>query len=303
MKSYIEDQIDLKNYKPTNATFPVQLRDRTKRRLKRKKIRYLVENDLDEADKLVTTGHRNASDSPTNRKTVIYKGKTIDWITKSKVKFNQLENRECKKITLKIVFGITIDKEIEKKNNWTNKQRSWIEQKINLKGLFTTNLKTISRIDDFRRKFLMSYWGKLSEKCELCGNEWHREHLFLDCPIVKEWEKGVFKNKKCFLNIRLERKKAMFDHLHQYHTFSWIYNWTIWKNYWDINYLKFNDCLNINNQIENLKKMIKFNEYLHLKFSISTLNQNKMETLSSETNLFYFYSLNSSSNRIEILKR
>jgi len=148
----------------------------------------------------------------------------------------------------------------------------------------------------------MSYWGKLCDKCELCGTEWHREHLFLDCKFVEEWEKQVYKDK--FQEMRTERKNALLNHLSPNHTFSWIYNWTIWKTYWEIIHLKFDDCFNTENQIEKFRKLLKFNEYLHLKFSTSTLHQNKMKTVSTETNLFYFYSLNPlHQNSIENKKR
>ena len=33
-----------------------------------------------------------------------------------------------------------------------------VDHKIDVPGLLSSNIKTISRIDDFRRKFLMGYW-------------------------------------------------------------------------------------------------------------------------------------------------
>jgi hypothetical protein len=197
--TYIEDENDLKNYKPINATFPAQLTENEKRRLKKRKTDYLIEHNLEKADKIVTTGHRNARDSPTNTKTTVYKGRTIDWITKTNVNFNQIETEE-KKINLKTIFEITSDEEKFKSGkHWTDRQRSWIKDGIDVEGLFKKNIKTISRISDFRTKFFMSYWGKLQNKCELCNEEWHRDHLFLYCPKVREWEKGIYKDNKTFL--------------------------------------------------------------------------------------------------------
>ena len=93
---------------------------------------------------------------------------------------------------------------------------------INLKSLFKNNLKTISRIDDFRRKYLMGYWGKLMEKCFLCDEEFSRKHLFCECSVVEKWEKCAFGNNKEKRKIRI---KSMFDNKNENHTSSWVWNW------------------------------------------------------------------------------
>ena len=81
----------------------------------------------------------------------------------------------------------------------------------------------------------MSYWGKIMEECELCGNKFSRKHLFSECNVVKNWERKVFGKKK---KDKL-RTESMFDNKSQNHTLSWVYNWCIWKNFWEIVFEKF----------------------------------------------------------------
>lgn len=119
---------------------------------------------------------------------------------------------------------------------WTEKQEKWIDSKIPLPQLLTTNLKTISRIDDFRRKYLLRYWGqRLPSKCPLCQEGKHSaEQILTNCRIVKIWE-----NNSCDISKRNIRKSAFMNHLDPNHIFSWIYNWCIWKNFWEVIYKKF----------------------------------------------------------------
>ena len=216
----------------------------------------------------------------------VFKADLIEWVNKVDIVFNDLEKIKNKKINLKNIFKITIDNEI--KTKWTKNQKEWINQNINLKTLFSNNLKTISRIDDFRRKYLMSYWGKLMENCKLCDEKFSRKHLFQECSVVNIWEKNVYGNNNNISKIKT-RIESMFDNKSQNHTSSWIYNWCIWKNYWEIVYSKFESCELIDKQISNLKKLIKFNEYLHLRFSIES--SIKIETIENETKIFNFYQL------------
>jgi len=287
--TYIQDTTDLLHYKPENGTFPVLITETTKRKLEEKKINYLKKRKLDHVDKIVTIGYKKARDNPNNSRTEFFKGKLIDQM-KVKVEFNQLENIKYSKFNLKLIFKLTIDKNFKKR--WTSKQVDWMHNGIDLQGLLQNPLKAISRIDDFRRKFLMSYWGKLCENCELCGQKWHREHLFLHCPNVKKWQFELFKNRASA--IRTEHEKAMFNHLSPNHTSSWVHNWAIWKNYWEIVFQKFDNSNKEEDQIENFRKLLKFNEFLHLKFSLSTLSENRLQKLSEQTKLFFFYSLNDS---------
>ena len=104
-----------------------------------------------------------------------------------------MEQRKLKRINIRNIFKITIDVDVKPK--WTDKQWGWMRKGVKLKSLFSNNLKTIARIDDFRRKYLMSYWKKMAQKqpkCELCGKEWHREHLFDDCEVVEKWENKIY---------------------------------------------------------------------------------------------------------------
>ena len=286
--TYIEDYNDLMVFKPVNGTFPSLINKSTKKRLIEKKEKYLKKRKLNAVDKIVTVGHRNASETPTKQKTLIYKGRTIDHIQKLKVDFNQLSNIKYNKITTKLIFKITIDDEV--KNLWTEKQEDWmVDHKIDVPGLLSNNIKTISIIDDFRRKFLMGYWGRLCENCKLCGEKWKREHLFFECKEVRKWEKEVFENNR---ESSKERKDSLFNRNNPNHTFSWIYNWTIWKNYWEIVYNSFENCLEFSEQVKNFEKLIKFNEYLHLRFSIATQNLKNLKKVLNETEFFHFFSLN-----------
>jgi hypothetical protein len=83
----------------------------------------------------------------------ILKADHSKWINQQKIEFidfDQLKTKN-KKLNISNVFKISIQKNL--KPNWTEKQVKWIESGINLKKIFTSNLKTIARIDDFRRKF------------------------------------------------------------------------------------------------------------------------------------------------------
>ena len=132
----------------------------------------------------------------------------------------------------------------------------------------------------------MSYWGKPCTLCVLCGKKFSRKHLFTECETVEEWEYQVFGYDLKTSDIRIE---SMFENNSQYHTLSWIYNWCIWKNYWDIFHSKFENCFMVEEQISNFRKYVKFNEYLHLKYSIGT--STKMQIVEMETNIFHFYSI------------
>ena len=89
-----------------------------------------------------------------------------------------------------------------------------------------------------------------------------------------------------------ERRDSLFDKNNPNHTLSWIYNWAIWKNYWEIVYGSFEKCTEPKEQAKNFEKLVKFNEYLHLRFSISTQNKKNFEKVYTETELFQFCSLN-----------
>ena len=182
------DGQNVKMYKVVNQTIPVEINPSTKERLVGKRKRYMRENEMETVDKIVTIGHTRSCDTPV--KTVVSKTKTRTWFKRVKVLYPQMEKRKLKKINLRSIFRITLDKKI--RPLWTHKHVDWMEQGIDVKGLFTFNLKTTARISDFRRKFLMSYWGKPCKKCHLCGKDYDRMHIFTECEIVEQWENEIY---------------------------------------------------------------------------------------------------------------
>ena len=215
-----------------------------------------------------------------------------------------MEKKKLKKINIKNIFKITIDTEV--KSKWTEKQEKWKKRGIKLKSLFSKNLKTISRIDDFRRKFLMSYWRRKAaerKKCELCGEKWHIEHIFNECTVVEKWENKIYGEKRkngTYKNNskRRIRIESMFDGKSVDHTFSWIYNWCIWKTYWEVVFKKFEKFEKVDNQVQVLTKHLKFFEHLHLMFSNFIRSKNHtLDTVSTQTEQFHFYSLEICKNK------
>ena len=118
----------------------------------------------------------------------------------------------------------------------------------------------------------MSYWKRRGKKeiCLLCKQEWRREHLFMDCEEVEKWENQIYgeigNNNQITNNKRVARIEAIFENKSKDHTFSWIYNWCIWKNYWDIVFQKFENCEDLSKQCQSFIKQIKVFEKLHLFF-------------------------------------
>jgi hypothetical protein len=223
---------------------------------------------------------------------------------------------------MKNIFKITIEKDFKENPRWTDKQKDWIYQGYNLKSLFSKNLKTIARIDDFRRKFLMRFWRQKMEnpKCHLCGENWHSDHLFEKCKVVEKWENEVYeenikkkitknnknqkikKNKKTTKNLKREtRIESMMDDKSPDHTFSWIYNWCIWKNYWEIVFEDYDNCSIFENQTKNLTKLLKIFEKAHLLYATYSLTKNyTIDKVNLETQNFTFHSLQSVNYNNEI---
>ena len=298
---FFEDQRDVDLYQKMSRTFPIKISEEDKQKLIEKKEKYLWKNKLEKVDKVVSIGHRDQYQTPT-KPIQIEKSESFEFLQKVRVTFNQMEQRKLKRINIRNIFKITIDVDVKPK--WTDKQWGWMRKGVKLKSLFSNNLKTIARIDDFKRKYLMSYWKKMGQKqpkCELCGKEWHREHLFDDCEVVEKWENKIYgvkgKSGEYKNNKRKKRKEAMMDNSSTNHTFSWIYNWCIWKTYWDVVFQKFKNFREEENQVQMLTKHIKFFERLHLIYSIySQSKKHTLDTVSIETEQFHFYSL---SNQIQ----
>jgi hypothetical protein len=281
---YFDGQDDVDLYQTVNKTIPVELKDYQKRRLAEKKENYLKIAKKSRIDKIVTIGHRKNTPvriAPT-------KTRATEWMKKVKVTFNQMEEKKLNKINLRNIFKVTIDEYLIP--IYTDRQKDWIKEGVNLKALFSNSLKCVSRIDDFKRKFLMSYWGKLEENCCLCGEPYNRMHLFKYCRKVEKWEDNVYMQSKEG-DIKTIRQQSMLEHSLTSHTLSWIYNWCIWKNYWQVKYKQFENSESEENQIENFKELIKFNEYLHLKYSNATVNKNKIELVAQQTKYFSFFVL------------
>jgi hypothetical protein len=198
-----------------------------------------------------------------------------------------MKEKKMKKINLSNIFKVTIDEQVQP--IFTERQKDWIKEGVNLKGLFSNPIKTISRIDDFRRKFLMSYWGKLEENCSLCNQPTNRMHIFKNCSVVEKWENEVYMKRKDKVDIRLVRKESFMNHILNSHTLSWIYNWCIWKNYWQVKYKEFDKSDELESQINNYREIVRFNEFLHLKYSNATVKLDKIEKVAKQTQLFTFY--------------
>ena len=184
-----------------------------------------------------------------------------------------------------------------------------MEQGIDVKSLFNHNLKTTARISDFRRKFLMSYWGKPCKKCHLCGKDYDRMHIFTECEIVEQWENEIYgeASGKEIVGTPINRKlrmKGMMNSKSIFHTYSWIYNWCIWKNFWQIKFKDFDKSEQVDRQSQNLKKLLRFNEYLHLRYSLETnVKENKLKKIVRQTQLFLFFSLDTKHLDISEKKR
>jgi hypothetical protein len=192
---------ELVNYKPIHQTIPIKLTEYGK-------AMYSCLNDRSTN----RIGWEN-----------ILKADHSKWINQQKIEFidfDQLKTKN-KKLNISNVFKISIQKNL--KPNWTEKQVKWIESGINLKKIFTSNLKTIARIDDFRRKFFFNYWHSIRMPCPLCDSKkFSPSHLFNDCKKVEQWEIKVYKSFK-----RKARIESQNDCYSENHTFSWIYNWCI----------------------------------------------------------------------------
>ena len=98
--------------------------------------------------------------------------------------------------------------------------------------------------------------------------------------------------------MRIKRKEAMMNNSSDDHTFSWIYNWCIWKTYWEIVFQKDENWKDEETQIEIFTKHLNFYEHLHLMYSIYSQSKNyTLDTVSIETEQFHFYSLKNNQNK------
>ena len=198
-------------------------------------------------------------DTCENTITINFKKKNVkalywEWFENVHIKFKHVDFLKTK-IDLKNIFN-----SIQKDARWTKKQKFWIEEKnIPLPKLFVKPLNTITRIEDFRTKFLMNFWGKNKKKC-LCGmtdKDFSSYHLLFECNIVKEWENS---------QSRTIRINNSFSYNSIHYNFSWIINWCIWKTYFQIIYNKKKFIPSVK-----FEYLIEENEYIHLKLISATL--------------------------------
>ena len=54
--------------------------------------------------------------------------KEVDWMTKVKVTFNQMEEKKLKKINISNIFKVTIDKNVQP--IFTTRQKDWIKEGV-----------------------------------------------------------------------------------------------------------------------------------------------------------------------------
>ena len=290
---YFGDEEDIDRFKFVNKTIPVEISQNSKKRLLEKKENYIQKRK--KIDQVVSIGHQR--DTPV--KTVPQRSKPLNWLKKVKVTFNQMEERKIKKINISNIFKVTIDDDFQPLH--TKRQKDWLKMGYDLIGLFSVTLIIISRIIDFRRKFLMSYWRKTEDKCCLCNETFDRMHIFSKCSVVKKWEEEMHANRKNCGDLRKIRIESMFNHKLTSHTWSWIFNWCIWKNYWQVKFQDFDKSDQLESQINNLKEIVKLNEYLHLKYSNATVKQSKIELVAAQTQFFSYFKY--SKSHIEEIRR
>ena len=204
---------------------------------------------------------------------------------KQKKLTSKSQNKEVK-INLNLIFKLynISCKEIPL---WTEKQKDWIYKGFNLPKLFNHNIKTISRIDDYRYKILSNYWhfmSHLNSTCPLCLllTKFNTEHILNECLVVKNWEEEIYGEE-----IRNIRINSLFN-INKNHTFAWIYTWCIWKNFWEIFYSDSHNNDYINDPISNFRKHLKMFEYIHLKLIIKTRISKNFD---DEIQFFQFYSI------------
>ena len=211
-----------------------------------------------------------------------------------KIRFTDFKEE---KICVKNIFKFTIDKYQEP--SWTSKQKEWINNGVKLSSIFTLKLNTISKIEDFRRKYFMRYWNYFPYKeCSLCNEEFERQinvdHIIYECKKVKKWEKKLKINSD-------ERKINNFDHNSLDHTSSWIQSWCLWKNYWQIVFKSFEKSSILEYQISNFTKLLKYNEYLHLKYLLLFNKKNIDTKISTILNFLRYTKKILSKKRIKFL--
>jgi len=217
-------------------------------------------------------------------KLAIFKADQIKWSESTTLYFVDLEK---KKINLKNMFKQTINK--YKKQKWTENQRKDIERGTKLSALFQKKMRCCSKIKDFRVKELMKFWTRLRFfKCSLCGEEKNSiKHILNECSITKKWEMSIDQTGE-----KTEiRQKSQHDPSHPNHTWSWIMNWSLWKNYWQTHFHVYQQQQLLENQIKNFENVLRDEEYNHIMFCKETSKKFNEESFKQEIQHFCFYSI------------
>ena len=272
---HICDEVNKKLYKPKSKTIPIQIEKNEIelyknynefRNEKEKEKIYEMEEDMINKKLITKTDHST-------------------WMENVKLEYLGLKKGE--KISLKVINKIMKSNE-NQKPNWTKKQIEWINGGVNLEKLLSIKLKTIPKIEDFRRKFLMNFWYKLRfQTCPLCKNKklkFNVEHLLLKCVEVEKWEIKTYGNIK-----RKKRIEAFWDWKNPNYLASWIQNWSIWRNVWDIKFEIMPHLKYEKQQIKHFKKHLENNEFIHIKMCLEKRKdvfKNK-EKYIKETKLFH----------------
>ena len=279
---HISDEKTKNLYEIKNKTIPIKI---TENALMTYKHLEKIKNKNQENEKIF-----EMSPSEIN-KDEITKANHSTWMNGEKIEY--LGFKEGQKITLNSIFKNMISDEEETQPLWTEKQEKWIKKGVDLKKLLSIKIKTLPKIEDFRRKFLLNFWSKMRfHKCPFCqGSEikFNIKHLLLKCPTIKEWEEYTYGLEK-----REKRIKAFWNHKDPNYLSSWIFNWCIWKNVWDIKFERLPNLTSEKHQTKNFQRHLKENEYVHIKIILEKrkdVKENKNK-YNKETDLFKYYQLN-----------
>ena len=200
------------------------------------------------------------------------------------------EFAKMKKLSLSAIIKVIRKLLFEKgvfRATWTSTQQTLIDIKVQLSTLLSNKLKTVIKVDDFRRKVLMMYWNHLGHKCHFCEEDFDPLHLLNKCSHVKKWEEALDNSH----TLREIRKECQFLNDSDQHLFSWITNWCLWKCYWDVVYKKIKDWDSFHAQVRNLEKYLKEFEYTHIKYLQLVFSDQKREKLLHQLGNFRFFSL------------
>ena len=150
---------------------------------------------------------------------LITKTKAKTWWDNVEVTFDN-KNFYKNKINQKLILN-EMYKRIE--NAWTKSQKHFISQNIPLEDFFTKKLNTFEKINDFRIKFALNFWGESKSNC-LCGKSFSLYHFLTECQIIFDWLKLILYDPDRLLF-------ALFQPGNKVHLHAWIINWCAWKTY------------------------------------------------------------------------